>query len=150
MSARRRPVRHRRPSARTFPNASGQRGANLVGYGLEAAGIGARHIGENLAVDIDPRQLKAVHKSRIGHAFDPRRGVDALDPQRPERALAHLAVAVGVLPGLVDRRLGRADGVLAPATETLGLLQNLFVLGMGRYAPFDTRHFRSPLSVVQA
>ena len=70
-------------------------------------------------------------------AFLARRGVDALDPQRPERPLADLAVAVGVLAGLIDRGLGRADGVLAAAVETLGLLENFFVPCVGRYAPCD-------------
>ena len=48
------------------------------------------------------------------------RGVDALDPQGAELALAVLAVAVGVLHRLVDRGLGGADGVLAAAEEALG------------------------------
>ena len=34
----------------------------------------------------------------------------------------HLAVAIGVLPGLLDRLLGDADGILAAAVIALGLL----------------------------
>ena len=39
-----------------------------------------------------------------------------------------------------DGGLGRADGGRAAAVETLGLLQNLFVLGVGGNAPFDACH----------
>src|SRR5271156_5138331 len=86
-----------------------QRGDDLVDDGLERGGVGPCDVGEDLAVDFDAGQFKAVHKSRISQAFEPGRGVDALDPQGAELTLAHLAVAVGVLAGLVDRGLGRAD-----------------------------------------
>src|SRR5215471_3390826 len=98
-----------------FSETSSQRGANLVGDGLEAGGV--------LTCDIGPGGLKAVNKSGVGQPFQARRRVDPLDPQRPERALADLAVAVGVLAGLVHRGLGRADGVLPASIEALGLLQ---------------------------
>src|SRR5690606_36668383 len=72
-----------------------------------------RQIGHDLPVELDPGELGAVDELRIGHAFGANRGVDPLHPQRAEAALIHLAVAVGVLPGLLDRLAGDADGVLA-------------------------------------
>src|SRR6185312_1527779 len=122
---------------------SGQRGANLVGDGLERGWIGPGDVGKHLAVHLDPGLGKAVNKSGVGEAFQARRRVDALDPQRPERALADPAVAVGVLAGLVDRGLGGADGVLAAAPEALGLLEDLLVLGVGDDAPFHACHVSS-------
>ena len=70
--------------------------------------------------------------SAVVQAERPHRGVDALDPQRAEGALAPLAVAVGVLVGLLHRLLGDADGVLAAAVIALGGLEDLLVLGVGR------------------
>src|SRR4029079_3147711 len=67
-----------------------------------------------------------------------RGSIDALDPQRPERALPHLAVAIGVLPGLLYRLLGDANGVLAAAVIALGLLQHLAVASMAGKAGFHT------------
>src|SRR5690349_4400246 len=50
--------------------ASSQRGANLVGDGLESGWIGAGDVGEDLAVHFDPGLLKAVDKSGIGEALE--------------------------------------------------------------------------------
>src|SRR6478609_3430309 len=52
------------------------------------------------------------------------RGVDALDPQSAEAPLLHLAVAVGVLAGLLDRLAGDADRVFAAAVIALGILED--------------------------
>src|SRR5207302_1546956 len=77
--------------------------------------------------------------------FGADRGVDALDPQSAEAALLHLAVAVGILPGLLDRLAGDADGVLAAAVIALRLIQNALVLGAGGYTPFDACHVSASL-----
>src|SRR5512143_558813 len=125
---------------------SSQRGANLVGDGLETGWVVARDVREDLAVDLDPGPFQAVDKSSVGQAFQARSGVDPLDPQRAEAPLADLAVAVGVLAGLVHRGLGGADGVLAAAVEALGLLEDLLVLGVGDDAPLHASH-RSDLRI---
>ena len=70
----------------------------------------------------------------------PHRGIEALDPQSAERALAPLAVAEGVLVRLLDRLLGDADGVLAPAVIALGGLEDFLVLGVSGDAAFDAGH----------
>src|SRR4029079_16517138 len=72
--------------------------------------------------------------------------IEPLDPQRPKRPLAPLAIPVGVLICFLDRLLGDANRVLAAAVISLGGLENLLVLGVGGYTPFDTGHSRSPLS----
>ena len=70
--------------------------------------------------------------SAVGQAERAHRGVEALDPQRAEGALLPLAVAEGVLVGLLDRLLGDADGVLAAAVIALGGLVDFLVLGVRR------------------
>ena len=59
-------------------------------------------------------------------------GVDALDPQRAEIALLRAAVAIGVLPGLLDGLAGDADGVLAAAVKAFCLLQDGLMTGVRR------------------
>src|ERR1700729_288867 len=58
--------------------------------------VGYGHLGQHPPVDVHARDLQALDEPVVGHAVRPRRGVDALDPQPPEHALAVLAVAVGV------------------------------------------------------
>ena len=89
-------------------------------------------------------QLQAVHELAVGQAFGAHRGVDPLDPQRAEAALLHLAVAVGVLAGLLDRLTGDADGVLAAAAIALGLVEQPLVLGAGGNPALDTCHVSVP------
>src|SRR5208283_2183481 len=106
----------------------------------EGGGLADGELGEDLAIDLDPRRSERRDKPAVGEAVLAHRRVDPLDPQGAELALAVLAVAVGVLHRLVDGGLGGADGILAAAEEALGLLQNLLVLGVGGYAPLDARH----------
>src|SRR3546814_5371090 len=67
----------------------------------EDAAFVHREIGHDLAVELDPGQLHAVHALRIGQAFGANRGVAALDPQGAEGPLLYLAVARGILAGLL-------------------------------------------------
>src|ERR1700688_2034186 len=97
-----------------------QRSLGLFGDRLERRRFGDGEIRQHLAVDRDARLGQAVDEDAVGHADRAHRGVDALDPQRAEGALLALAVAEGILPGLLDRGLGGADGVLAAAAGNLG------------------------------
>src|SRR5215212_3649566 len=130
------------------PRRRGARSGRLRGQGsLGALHIGREggrlvdgHLGQDLAVDLDPGLAETVDKSRIGQAVLAHRRVEPLDPERAEGALLVLAVAVGVLQALLDRLLGDADRVLAAALEAFRLRENLLVLGVGGDAPFDAGH----------
>src|SRR3981189_2793373 len=121
-----------------------QCGLGLFSDRLERRRLVDREIRQHLAVHRDARLRKAVDKDAVGHAERTHRGVEALDPQRTEGALLALAVAESVLPGLFDRGLGGADGVLAAAVKTLGGLVDFLVLGVRGHTAFDARHDGSP------
>src|SRR5262249_11276975 len=102
-------------------------------------------IGQHLAIDRDPGLAEAVDKSTVGQPERPHRGIETLDPQRAEGALFALAVAIGVLVGALDRLLGDADRVLAPAVVALRGLADFLVAGVGSDAALDPSHGRSLL-----
>ena len=112
----------------------GQRRLSLVDQGLEGAGLMDREIGKNLAINLDTGALQPVHELRIGHAVLAHPGIDALDPQGAEIALAGTAVAIGVLSRLLDRLDGGAEDIFTPAVITFGAFGNLFVAGALRDA----------------
>src|SRR4029079_14587889 len=97
-------------------------GGRLIGERLEARRILHRELGQHLAVDLDPGLVETVYKSAVGQPVLARGRVDALAPERAERALLTLAVAVLILQRLLDRLLGDADRVLAPAVIAFGSL----------------------------
>src|SRR4051794_19671349 len=100
-------------------------------------------VGEHLAVERDAGEVQRVDELTVGQPFRADCGVDALDPQSAEAALLHLAVAVGILPGLLDRLAGDSNGVLAAAVIALRLIEDPLVLGAGGYTPFDACHVLS-------
>src|SRR3954468_9404406 len=101
-------------------------------------------VGQDLAVQIDSGELQPVHELAVGEAFGPHRGVDALNPQGAEAALLHLAVAIGILAGLLDGLLGDTDRVLATAVIALRLLQDPLVAGLGVVPALDACHVSGP------
>src|ERR1700761_704813 len=98
----------------------GQRGLRLTDNRLERNRLVDREIREHLAVDLDAGLVEAGDKTAVIEAERPHRRVNALDPQGAERALLTLAVAEGILVGLLHRLLGDPDGVLTPAIEAFG------------------------------
>src|SRR5947207_15106464 len=94
-----------------------ERGLGLLGDRLERHRLGDGEIRQHLAVHRDARLREAVDKDAVGHAERAHRGIDALDPERAEGALLALAVAEGILSGLLDSGFRRANGVLAAAAE---------------------------------
>ena len=106
-------------------------------------------VGEDLAVDFDASLVQAVDEAAVGQAEFADGSVDTLDPQSAEIALLNLAVAISLLAGLFDGLARDADGVLAAAVETLGLLEYLVVLGAGSYATFYACHVMISLFVQQ-
>src|SRR5262249_30639567 len=72
-------------------------GKRVLG-GLDQRGEGRRvvdgQVGQDLAVDLDAGQVQALDEPVVGHPVRAGRGVDPLDPELAEVALARLAVAV--------------------------------------------------------
>ena len=99
-----------------------------------------RDVREHLAVERDPGEFQRVNELAIGQSLGADRSVDALDPQRAEVAFLNLAVAIGVLPGLLDSLAGNPDRVLATAVLALRGIEDPLVLGAGGYTPFDACH----------
>src|SRR5581483_5663439 len=132
------------PSAVTAGSSRLQLGGGLIDQGLEGGSVLHGDIGQHLAVHGNARKREAVDKSAVGQPVLAHGGVDALDPQGTEGALAPLAVAIGVLHRLFDRLLGDPDRVLAAAVVALGLLQDLLVLGVGGDAALDACHGSTP------
>src|SRR4051812_27779212 len=120
----------------------GKRRAGLGDDGAERLAFVHRDIGQDLAVEVDSGELQAVHELAVGQALGADRGVDPLDPQRPERALLHLAVAIGILAGLLDGLTGDPDRVLAAAVIALRLLEDPLVAGLGGGPALDACHAR--------
>src|SRR5690348_6183167 len=117
-----------------------QRALRLRDDAAERLGLVHRDVGEHFPVEIDPGELQRVDELAVGHAFGADRRVDPLDPQGAEAPLLHLAVAIGVLPGLLDRLAGDADRVLAAAVIALRLIEDPLVLGSGGHTAFDACH----------
>src|SRR5437899_9682929 len=116
--------------SKRFANLRRQRGLGLLGDRLERRRLVDGEIRQHLAVDRDARLREAVDKDAVGHAERAHGRVQALDPERAEGALLALAVAEGILPGLLDGGLGGANGVLAADAETLGGLVDFLVTGV--------------------
>src|SRR6185437_15940731 len=98
-------------------------------------------IGQHLAVHVHARDLQALDEPVISNALGPRRRVDPLDPQPAERALAVLAVPVGVGHGVKRLLLGLAiqPGSLAPVPACP--LENYPALLVGIDRPLYACHF---------
>src|SRR5262249_10190309 len=120
-----------------------QRALRLGDDRAERLGFMHRDVREHLPVEANSRELQRVDELAVGQSFGADRGVDTLDPQSAEVPLLHLAVAVGILPGLFDRLAGDADGVLAAAVIAFRLIEDPLVLGAGGYTPFDACHVLS-------
>src|SRR5688572_3365966 len=104
-----------------------------------------RNVGQDLPVEVDVGELQRMDELAIGQSLGANRRVDALDPQGTEAPLLHLAIAIGVLPGLLDGLAGDTDRVLATAIIALRLIENPLMLGAGRGAALDACHGLYPL-----
>src|SRR5579859_6219749 len=112
----------------------------LADNSLECRRLADREIGQHLAVDDDAGFGETGDETAVVEAERADRGIEALNPQRAEGALAPLAIAIGVLIGFLDRLLGDPNRILAAPVITLGGLEHLLMLGMGGDAAFDASH----------
>src|SRR5690606_12140472 len=94
----------------------------LLNQRLEGGRIVDGEVGQNLTVDCDAGLVQPVDELAVRCAELAGSGIDALDPKCPEIALAALAIAIGILLRPLDRLLGNADRILAPAVVALGSL----------------------------
>src|SRR5207253_10754147 len=89
-------------------------------------------------------ELDAMHELRIGQTVLACPGIDPLDPQRAEVALAVAPIAVGVLQPLLDPFDRDPIGGAAAAPVALGEIEDFLVAGVGRHAALDARHASPP------
>src|SRR5215470_10091508 len=136
------PAMTRRGHGRAESSSGGcrQGGFGLLDDGLKGRRLGNGEVRQDLAIDHEPGLAEAVDKSAVIEPKRPHRGVEALNPERPEGALAALAVAIGVLVGLLDRLLGDADRVLATAEIAFRGLEDFLVLGVSGDTTLDAGH----------
>jgi hypothetical protein len=80
----------------------------LSGYRSKGFRLFYCHVGEYLAVKLDPGKAQAVNELRIFHVVQAARRVDADDPQLSKIAFFQFAAGVGKIQPAFDRFLGRA------------------------------------------
>src|SRR3954447_8416811 len=125
----------------------GRRGlSGALGKSAERLGVAHGDVGQDLAVQLDARQLQAVDERGVRHALGARGRVDAGDPQAAEVALAVAAVPVRVGVGLHDRFLGALVGGVRLPAEALGPLEDLAALLAGVDGALDAGHRPLPPS----
>ena len=86
-----------------------ERGLGLISENVESGWVIHRYICENFPIEVDASAFQAFHKSAVGEASLSRSGVDALNPQPTEGALAIFAVTVFPLTGLEDGVFGGSN-----------------------------------------
>src|SRR4051812_2254046 len=112
--------------------------------GAEGCGLRDRQLGEVLAVDLDAGGLQTLDEAVVGHAVGAGGGVDPLDPQRAEVALARATVAIRVVERVEHLllRLAVEPGPLAAVAA--GPLENDATLFVGVDRPLYACHGRTP------
>src|SRR3954468_8593382 len=110
------------------------------GDATERRAVAHGEVGEDLAVDLDVRALKAADQLTVRQAVLPRGGVDPDDPQLTHLALALLPVARGVRERMEERFAGRLDQLRSGAAATLRRLEQALVPLVGGDAPLDSCH----------
>ena len=109
-------------------SADPERSLRALGDGGERLRVAHRDVRERLAVELDPGLLHALHEAVVREAVLARGSVDADDPERPERPLLRLAVAVGVDERVLDLLLREAVARLLAPVVALRLLEDLGAL----------------------
>src|SRR6516165_4107066 len=110
----------------------------------EGGRVRHREFGEHAPVHVDAGGLQALDEPVVGHAVRPRRGVDPLDPQPAERALAVLAARIGVRHRVEHLLLGLAVHPRPLAAVPAGPLKHHPALLVGVDRPLHACHFLLP------
>src|SRR5437588_7999057 len=122
--------------------------SSILGHpyqGGEGGGIGDGEVGEHLTVHLHAGEPKPVDEAVVAHALGTCRGVDALDPQLAEVALARPSVAVGVLQRVHDLLVGRAERPALIAVVALRSLEHGMAVLLAVDGPLDPGH-RTPFA----
>src|SRR6266567_5650112 len=112
----------------------------------ERRGIVDRQLCEHLAVYLDAGDLQPLDEPVVGDALGTGSGVDPLDPEPAERALAVLAVPVGIGHGVELLLLGLAVQPGALAAVTARALQDHPALLVGIDRPLYACHLFDSLA----
>src|SRR5215472_5628758 len=107
---------------------------------LERRRFADREIGQHLAVNRNACFAETGDEAAVIEAERAHRGVEALNPQSAKTALAPLAIAIGILIGLLDGLLGDTNSVLAAAVIALCGFKYFLVLSMSGDAALDASH----------
>src|SRR4029453_18444386 len=125
-----------------LPDIAALRGLGLRQCGQVAERLRVLHgeLGEDLAVDFHAGDLEPVDQATVRDAVLARGRVDARDPELAELALALLAIAIGVLPTLVDGFARGLEQAMARAVVALRGLENPVAPLLRTGSAFDSRH----------
>src|SRR5262249_24608889 len=104
-----------------------------------------REIGQHLTVEVDLRFLQPGDELVVRKPVRPSAGVDAHDPEPPERPLLVLAVAIRVRERVVDLLLRVTVGGLLQPPVALCLTEHLAPLFARRNRTLHAWHQRLPL-----
>src|SRR5690348_4971174 len=110
----------------------------------ERGRVGHRKLGEHAPVHVNPGGLQALDEPVVGDAVRARGGVDALDPQPAERALAVLAARIGVRHRVEHLLLGLAVHPRSLAAVPARPLKHHPALLVGVDCPLHACHFLLP------
>ena len=115
-------------------------GLGLLDDGLEGLRIGDGQFGQSATIKLNAGEVQALDEAVVGDAFSADGGVDTLDPQLAEVALASLAVAEVVGKGVKQLLLGLALQAGALSAVTGSPLENDATLLVGVHCALDTCH----------
>src|SRR5680860_561587 len=124
----------------------GRKGAlGALDEGREGGGLVDGQVGQDATVDANAGQGEALDEAVVRQAVGAGRGVDPLDPQATEVALACTAVTVAVDEGVGDLLLGLTVQTRTLTAVTRGAFENDATLLVGVYSPLYSCHFSSSL-----
>ena len=88
-------------------------------------------ISENLTVNFNAGFGQTVNHTSISQAVVTCSGINPLNPEATEIALADTSVAIGILPRFCDSLLGNFNGIFTTPIITLGFIKDNFMNSVG-------------------